>query len=121
MPWSIADYVLEQGLWWLGHLGCMDEDCSPKQLLFGKLVKRRPFHGPMKRWFDEVVSNLHALGVEDEWYWLCQDRKQWSELCFNAVDILVQNRGTNTCAANIFSNLGTYYCGCGWCSRDREI
>ena len=29
--------------------------------------------------------------------------------------LLAQNRGTNTCAANIFSNLGTYYCACGQC------
>ena len=39
-----------------------------------------------------MASDLHALGVENEWYWLYQDRKRWSELYFNAVDVLVQNR-----------------------------
>ena len=81
MPWSIADYILERRLRWLGHLGRMDEQRAPKQLLFGELVKRRPFQGPKKRWRDEVMSDLHALGVTDEWHWLCQDRRLWSELC----------------------------------------
>ena len=44
---------------------------------------------------------MHAVGVGDGWFQLCQDREQWSELYFGAVDILAQNRGTITCA-NIF-------------------
>ena len=94
----------------------MDEDRldrGPIQFLCGELVKRGPFHGPKKRWCNEMASDLHALSVEDEWYWLCQDCKQWSELCSSAVDILAQNRGTNTCADNSFSNLGTYCCAWG--------
>ena len=71
MPWLIADYILERRLQWLGHLGCMDEQRAPKQLLFGELVKRRSFQGPKKR----LRNELHALGVIDEWYWLCKDLK----------------------------------------------
>ena len=43
-------------------MGRMDEQCAPKQLLFGELVKRRPFHGPKKKWRDEVMNDLCALG-----------------------------------------------------------
>ena len=53
------------------------------------------------------------MGVGDEWFQLCQDRMQWSEMCSSAVDVLAQNRGTIICAANVFSNLGTFYCACG--------
>ena len=42
---------------------------------------------------------------------------QWSELCSSAVDVLVQNRGIITCFANIFSNLGAFYCAFGRCFR----
>jgi len=58
---------------------------------------RWPFHGPKKRWHNEVVGDLRVIGVR--WY---QDCKQWSETYFSGIDILAQNRGTVTCAANIF-------------------
>ena len=48
MPWSIADYVLERRLRCLGHWGRMDEDRSPKQLLFGELVKIDRSMGPRR-------------------------------------------------------------------------
>jgi len=60
-----------------GHLGRMDESRTPKQLLFGELLKTRPFHGTKKRWRDEIVGDLRAIGVGDEWFQLCQNRRQW--------------------------------------------
>ena len=66
-----------------------------------------PFYGPKKRWCDEVAGDLHAMGVGDEWSQLCQNHKQWSEMCSSAVDVLAQNRGTITCTANVFTSLGT--------------
>ena len=109
----IADCLLERRLRWLGHLSRMDESRTPKQLLFGELLRRQPFRGTKKRWRDEIVGDLRAVGVGDGWYQLCQNRRQWSETCSSAVDILAQHRGTITCAANIFSNLGTFQCVCG--------
>ena len=47
--WSIGDCILDQRLRWLGHLGRMDDDRLPQKLLFGELLKKRPFHGAKKR------------------------------------------------------------------------
>ena len=66
--WSIADFALKQRLRWLGHLGRMDSMWLPKQFLFGELMKKRPFHGTKKRWRDEVMRDLKAIGMED---WVC--------------------------------------------------
>jgi len=65
--WSIADFILNQRLQWLGHLGHMSVDRLLKQLLFRELLKKRPFHSAKKRWRDEVMSDLWAISVED-WY-----------------------------------------------------
>jgi len=86
----LADFILEQRLQWLGHLGRMDEGQAPKQLLFGEL---QPFHGPKKRWHDEVVGDLYAIGVEDEWYQFCQDRKQLSSYVSAVLTFLHKSEG----------------------------
>ena len=62
--------------------------------LFGELMQRWPFHGPKERWHDEVVGDLCAIVVGDGWFQLCQDCKQWLEVCSSAVDVLAQNKGT---------------------------
>ena len=46
----------------------MDEDCTPKELLFSDLLRRRPFNGVKKRWRDEVAGNLRTIGVGDGWF-----------------------------------------------------
>jgi len=43
----------------------MDEGRTNKQLLFGELLQRWPFHDPKKRWRDEVVGDFHAIGAEN--------------------------------------------------------
>jgi len=88
----------------------MGDGRTPKQILFGELLRRRPLHGVNKRWHDEVAGDLHAIGVG--WFQLCQDHKQCSEICSSAINILAQSRGTVSYAANIFNNLETN-CMCG--------
>ena len=90
----------------------MSSDRLPKQLLFGELLKRRPFYGAKKQWRDEVTSDLRAISVED-WYVVCQDRERWSNLCAIAVDEVAQCREGNTCAANRASQERNFPCICG--------
>ena len=35
------------------------------------------------------------------------------QICSSAINILAQNKRKITCAANIFTNLGTFQCNCG--------
>ena len=71
MQWLIADFNMERRLHWLGHLVRMADDRVPKQLLFGELRKKRPFHGTKKRWRGGVLSDLKAITIDNCWYALC--------------------------------------------------
>ena len=71
MQWPIHNYIFDQRLRWLGHLGCMDDNSHnrlPKKLLFGELLKKLPFHGVKKKWWDVVISDLHD--IDNDWYCL---------------------------------------------------
>jgi len=48
LQWSVADFIIERCLCWLGHLGRTSDDRLPKQLLFGELQRTWPFHGTKK-------------------------------------------------------------------------
>ena len=80
----------------------MADDRLLKQLLFGELQSKWPFHGTKKRWHDGVVSDLKAITIDDCWYTLCQDRTQWTKLCNAQVCKVAQSRRQNTCAVNLF-------------------
>ena len=86
---------------WLGHLGRMNSERLPKQLL----------HGTKKQWRDEVIRDLKAIGIED-WYTVCQDQ---DSLCAVAVDEVAQCREENTCTANRASQERNFMiiCICG--------
>ena len=94
--WSIVDFILKQWSRWLGYLGRMDSKRLPKQLLFGEVMKKRPFYDTKKRWRDELMRGLKAIGMED-WYAICLDKERWSSLCAVAVDEVAQCRQENTC------------------------
>ena len=100
MAWSIADIILHKRLQWLGHLGRMEDDRLPKKVLFGEMRKKRACHGPKKRWRDQMSGDLLALGMKEEWYQLCQDRKEWAVRCREGVNEVASCRKKNTCAAN---------------------
>ena len=96
----------------------MDKGRTPKQLLFGQLMQSRPFHGPKKRWHDEVVGDLHAMSVGDEWFRLCQIVSSGQRCVPELLKFWHKTEGQLiTCAANVFSNIGTFYCVCGRCFR----
>ena len=54
---------------WLGHVGRMEADRLPKQILFGELLSARPFYGPKLRWRDVVLRDLWIIGFDaTSWY-----------------------------------------------------
>ena len=81
MQQLISYFVMEQCLRWLGHLSRMSNDRLPNKVLFGELRGKRPCHGTKRRWRDVARSDMEAIGAGDRWHELCQDRKEWFELC----------------------------------------
>ena len=49
---------------WLGHVGIINDDCLPKQILFGGLLSTRLLHGPKLRWKDVVQYDLENIGFD---------------------------------------------------------
>ena len=92
MQQLISDFVMEQRLRWLGHLGRMGNDRLPKKVLFGELRGKRPCHGTKRRWRDVARSDMEAIGAGDRWHELCQDRKEWFELCQKGLETRTRQR-----------------------------
>ena len=46
------------------------------------------------------VRGLADLGLKENWYEVCQDRKEWSKRCKQETDQVASCRKTIICAAN---------------------
>ena len=57
-----------------------------------------------------MSGDLLALGMKEEWYQLCQDRKEWAVRCREGVNEVASCRKKNTCAANRQSQDKTFVC-----------
>ena len=73
----VEEMVILRRMQWLGHVARMPEHRLPKQILFGRLPKARPFHGVKLRWKDRVMKDMVSLNVGSMWYRNAQDRKEW--------------------------------------------
>ena len=113
MGWTIPDIIMDRRLQWLGHLGRMGDERLPKRMLFGELRKKRACHGTKKRWRDQVSGDLQMLGLKENWYEVCQDRKEWSDRCKQELDQVAPCRKRNTCAANSQPQERSFVCVCG--------
>ena len=115
MQQLVSDFVMEQRMRWLGHLGRMSNDRLPKKVLFEELSRTRPRHGMKRRWRDVTRSDVEAIDASDGWYELCQDRKEWFELCKKGIE--TRSRQKNACSANKQPQSHEFYCTCSRCFR----
>ena len=82
MEESLEEMIAARRLWWLGHVARMNDDCTPKRLLFGWLPNRRPAHGTKLRWRDRARKDLKNFNIEESsWYQVAQDRNRWRRKC----------------------------------------
>ena len=98
---------------WLGHVGRMEADRLPKQILFGELLFARPFHGPKLRWRD-VVRDLWIIRFDTtSWYSAVQDRGGW----YDAFQTFA-SRSVPTASGPVVV-AGSFVCECGRMIRRR--
>ena len=79
MKEMMEEVVMLRRMPWLGHVARMPHTRMPKQILFGRFVKTRPFHGVKMRWKDRVKKDMLSLNIWSGWYNEAQDRKKWYE------------------------------------------
>ena len=74
---TIESTIMANRLRWLGHVMRMPEERMPKRMMFARLQTTRPAGGAKQRWKDCVQHDLRAMGVEDGWSTLAQQRDEW--------------------------------------------
>ena len=74
---DIPTRLLRRWIVWLGHIARMDDDCTPRQLLFGSLLPTHPACGPRKRWRDAVPTDIRHLHLEGHWFDTAKQRGEW--------------------------------------------
>ena len=64
-----------------------------KTWVINALILRRlkVFHSNCVR-RDVIASDLHGAGIDHDWYHLCQDRKEWAELCKQQIKVILQGQ-----------------------------
>ena len=99
---------------WLGHMGRMEADRLPKQILFGELLSARPFHGPKLRWRDVVLCDFWVIGFDTtSWYSAAQDHGGWYDACQTFASRSVPTASGSVVVA------GSFVCECGRMFRRR--
>ena len=83
---------MKRRMQWLGHLARMSNTRMPKQILFGRLKKVRPFHGVKMRWKGRVKKDMRSLKIYNHWFDRAQDRKGWHDLYHRSMGKLVEQR-----------------------------
>ena len=74
---DIPTRLLRRRMEWLGHVARMDDDRTPRQLLFGSLLPTRPACGPRKRSRDAVRTDIRHLHLEGDWFDTAQQQGEW--------------------------------------------
>lgn len=112
MKEPMSHLLMEQQLQWLGHVARMEPYRLPNQMLFGELLKKRLCHGTKRRWRDVAVADLKAVGIDDSWFELPQDRNLWKALCKDGLRNVADHEYSCLPSAAT-NNSSSYPCQCG--------
>ena len=82
---TIESKIMMNRLRWLGQVMRMPEERMPKKMMFTRLQTVRPQGGTRQRWPACVQHDLRAMGLEDGWSHLVQQRDKWHSATPGAV------------------------------------
>jgi len=87
---GIEAFLLQARFRWVGHVVRMQDDCIPKQILYGQLSSgKRPQCGRVRRYKDTVRDNLQRCGIHPQSLISApHDREQWRSTCRTAIAAL---------------------------------
>ena len=80
---NISRFIKINRLRWLGHVQRMDENRTPKKLLWTKPEGKRQAGRPKARWMDAATADLKTLGVRSLEA-LAADRSAWRSMLLKA-------------------------------------
>ena len=75
---------------WAGHVARMGEESGVGRFLVGKPEGKRPLGKPMRRWVDNIRTDLQEVGCGYmEWIGLAQYRDRWRTLLSAVMNLRV--------------------------------
>jgi hypothetical protein len=66
-------------LHWAGHVARMDENCTPRRLMYVQMEGLRKVGRPRARWRDEMGKDARMLGL-GSWWATAMNREEWRKL-----------------------------------------
>ena len=76
---DIVRFIKALRIRWLGHIERMSEDRIVKSTFKSNPDGRRKRGRPKKRWKDDVIEDLHSMGVQD-WHQITGNRQFWRNI-----------------------------------------
>jgi hypothetical protein len=75
---NIVRVIKSRRMRWTGHVARMGEERGAYRVLVGKPEGKRPLGRPRRRWVDNIMMDLLAVGCGYvDWIGLAQDRDRW--------------------------------------------
>jgi len=87
---DIVPVIKSRRMRWAGHVARVGEEREVCRVLLGKAEGRRPLGRPRRRWVDNIMMVLQAMGCGYmDWIGLAQDRGRWRTLVSAVMNLRV--------------------------------